>query len=79
VYPKGPAEIQSDALKEVSSSIWKASCKFDVDESANDTRSKLDFLVRENVIQKALESDDIVFVEGAHFRNNPDFLEENEK
>jgi hypothetical protein len=49
--------------------VWKASSQFDIDESSNEKNSKFDFMIRENTIQKCLESDDLLFIEGTRRQN----------
>jgi len=66
---------QGDALKEISAQMWSSTTKFDIDDSSNEKRSKFDFMVRENVVQKSLESDCFLYVEGAALEKNPEFLD----
>lgn len=62
----------------MSASIWKTSRKFDIDDSSNEKKSKFDVLVRDNVIQKSLESDNLIFMEGSSRAVNADFIDESE-
>lgn len=65
-------ERQLHELKSISSSIFKASRKFDVD--ANNDNSPLDQMVTDNILKKGLESDNLVVVEGCRREVQPDFL-----
>ena len=66
---------QYAALEEVSREIWGHSRHFDIDASTNQKESQFDRMVSENVVQKCLEDDCLLFVEGIRNKNNPDFLE----
>ena len=55
---------QQFILKDIASNIWKSSRKFDIDSSSNSKNSPFDLLVKENVIQKSLENDNLFYVEG---------------
>jgi len=51
-----------EAISEISKLIWKTSRKFDLDSAGKKT--KFDLFIDENVIQKSLESDNLIYVEG---------------
>lgn len=67
---------QMEAFKKVSNSVWKCSRKFDIDQSSNSTMSAFDALVRENVLQKSLESDNLLIVEGMPRKDKPEFIDQ---
>jgi hypothetical protein len=50
-----------------------------MDDSANEKRSAFDYLVKDLAVQKVLDSDEIVFVEGSSCYNNENFLNEDER
>jgi hypothetical protein len=52
--------------------MWKTSRKFDLDSAGKKT--KFDLFIEENVIQKSLESDNLIFVEGHRPTNQYKFL-----
>jgi len=55
---------QSAAFKDIANNIWKSSREFDIDISSNEKHSHFDDLVKNNAIQKCLENDTLIFVEG---------------
>lgn len=68
--PQG-AEAQLLAIQGTSSRIWKTSTKFDLDSRGK--FSKFDELISERVVQKALESDNLMYKEGQHNDNKTGF------
>lgn len=66
------ADKQRREIKNISQSIWKASKKFDLD--SNKSRSDFDKLIFQNVLQKSLESDQLIYVEGARRDVQPNFI-----
>lgn len=65
------------AIKDISQSVRMASSQFDINESTNEKNSKFDQMISHNAIQKCLESDDLIFMEGIRKQN--DFLTESER
>jgi len=59
-------------LADVSSNIWKTSKEFDLD--ANKDDSPFDRMVDANVVQKTLEDDTLLFIEGQRPLAQPDFM-----
>lgn len=55
-------ETHQGQFKELAKTIYKQSHKFDLDTRGQVTQ--FDDLIRENVIQKTLEADSLIFVEG---------------
>ena len=53
-----------------------ASTKFDIDDSKNQKSSVFDVMIKENEIQKGLESDELIFMEGS--RNYKNLISEDE-
>lgn len=51
-------------FKVVSKSIQKSSKCFDIDSSQNNKMSAIDVLIRDSVLGKCLESDELMYVEG---------------
>ena len=58
-------EAQEQKLVETADAIWKTSRKFDLDTAGKKTN--FDFLIEEGVVRKSLESDSLLYVEGARF------------
>lgn len=58
------SDKQTHLLKSISEDIWMSSHDFDIDSSANAIDSIFDKLVKESIIQKPLENDDLVIVDG---------------
>lgn len=56
----------------MSRSIWKTSKKFDLDTKGQQTN--FDSLIRENVVQKTLERDSLIYVEGERDNLQPNFI-----
>lgn len=48
----------------ISHETWKGSRKFDIDFSSNQRQSPFDKMVEDNVLQKSLENDNLLVVEG---------------
>jgi hypothetical protein len=48
----------------ISHETWKGSRKFDIDFSSNQRQSPFDKMVEDNVLQKSLENDNLIVVEG---------------
>ena len=72
-HPEESRELrQRMAVKEVSKAIWRQTCDFDLDTTKK--HSDFDTLVEENVVQKCLEHDDLVFMEGQRRTVQPDFI-----
>lgn len=65
-------ESQFSLFKEISNSIIKTSSKFDLDSKGK--KSNTDDLVKGNVIQKSLESDNLIYVEGMRPLVQPKFM-----
>lgn len=63
---------QNGVFAAVSKSIVKTSTKFDLDSKGK--KSNFDELVYEGVIQKALESDSLMFMEGQRLKHQPAFF-----
>lgn len=57
-------EKQLDLLKSISLEIAKSSRQFDIDISSSNNKSSFDNLIFENIIQKSLENDNLIYVEG---------------
>lgn len=72
--PKKDARQRSE-LHHISKNIWKSSRRFDADSSSNAKRSPFDLMVRENMLQKSLESDNLIVVEGMRLEENPEFID----
>lgn len=51
-------------MKTISNDLWRSSRDFDIDSSSNANNSPFDLMVKENALQKTLESDDLIIVEG---------------
>ena len=60
------------ALNEISKGIWNTSKNFDLDTNVDD--SPFDILVQENVLQKALDNDTLIYVEGQRADDQPEFI-----
>ena len=56
--------LQLKQLKMISHETWKGSRKFDIDFSSNQRQSPFDKMVEDNVLQKSLENDNLLVVEG---------------
>lgn len=72
---KGETNLQDDQLRnihDISQNILKTSRQFDVD--ANDDNSPFDFLVSSNCLQKSLETDNFIYIEGSRSKNQPEFV-----
>lgn len=65
---------QNLILKDFAKQIQKTSREFDVDETQSKKVSPLDILVNENVLQKNLEDDDLLYVEGMRASKQKDFI-----
>ena len=65
---------QRQELLFISKNIWKSSRRFDADSSSNAKRSPFDLMVAENMLQKSLESDNLIVVEGMRLEENPEFI-----
>lgn len=63
---------QMRSIKEVSKGIWNQTKNFDLD--ATKKESAFDHMVSENVIQKCLEEDNLIFIEGMRKTEDPDFI-----
>ena len=59
-------------IRDVSLNILKTSRQFDVD--ANDDNSAFDVLVSRNCLQKSLESDNFIYIEGSRAEQQPEFI-----
>ena len=59
-------ELQLKQLKMISHETWNGSRKFDIDFSSNQKSSPFDKMVEDNVLQKSLENDNLLVVEGLH-------------
>jgi hypothetical protein len=71
--PKGSLkDRQMQALTSVAKGIWDTSTKFDIDSTAKN--SPFDRLVSENVLQKQLETDNLIYVEGSREEHQPAFI-----
>ena len=55
---------------------WNGSRKFDVDFSSNANSSPFDVMVKDNVLQKSLENDNLIIVEGYNDTDNEYFTAE---
>lgn len=66
------ASKQSRLLNEICHSVYKSSEKFDLDSKGKKTG--FDEYIREKVIQKSLEADTLIFVEGTRPSLQPNFL-----
>jgi len=64
------------AINEISLGIWNTSKGFDLDTNVDD--SPLDRLVQEDVIQKALDNDNLIYVEGHRAEDQPEFITKKE-
>lgn len=62
-------------MKEISDKVWKTSRAFDLD--SNIKNSKWDRLVNENVLQKSLANDSMIYVEGDPYAD-PNILSKDE-
>lgn len=61
---KNQGEKQESIMKSISKDLWKSANQFDIDSSSNAKYSFFDTMVKEKQLQKTLESDDLVIVEG---------------
>jgi len=66
------AESQRHLIKDISKSITKTSTHFDLDSKGKKTN--FDDLIREKVVQKTLEADSLIYVEGMRPSYQPKFL-----
>lgn len=66
------AQKQTRLLNEICNSVHKSSHKFDLDSKGKKT--SFDDYIREGVIQKTLEADTLIFVEGSRPKSQPGFL-----
>lgn len=64
------------AISLLSKQIWSKTTNFDLDTTKKN--SDFDTLVLENVVQKCLESDDLIFMEGQRREVQPDFISREE-
>lgn len=67
---------QEQVFKDVSKTIIKTSTKFDLDTKGQKTN--FDELIRERVVQKSLEADSLIFIEGMRPHSQPNFLTRHE-
>jgi len=67
---------QEQLFKDISKSIMKTSSKFDLDTKGQKTN--FDELIREKVVQKTLEADSLIYVEGMRPHSQPNFLTRHE-
>jgi hypothetical protein len=63
---------QRKAMEEVFSGVWKTSKEFDLDTNKDD--SVFDRFVADNVVQKTLEDDQLIFMEGQRPSHQPGFI-----
>jgi len=64
-------------MSSLSKQIWASSTKFDIDDVGN-KQTDFDVLIKENEIQKSLECDDLLFMEGHLKRKNQEFIDHEE-
>jgi hypothetical protein len=55
---------QEDLFKHISTRVTNSSTRFDIDDSSNAKNSAFDNLIDNDAIQKSLESDNLIFLEG---------------
>jgi hypothetical protein len=55
---------RNNLISTISNDLWKSSREFDIDQSANNKFSPFDSMVKENSLQKILETDDLIIIEG---------------
>jgi hypothetical protein len=72
VSKRPPEDKQNRLLAEVSESIWKTSKEFDLEMEYNN--GHLNILVEEKAIQKSLENDNLMFIEGFTMGTPKDML-----
>ena len=65
---KNKKQMQLEALRGVSELMLNSTSKFDIDESANQKHSKFDKMIKQSMIQKCLEKDELIFMEGSKDR-----------
>lgn len=66
-----------EELRCISKEIWNSSKRFDIDFSTNSVDSKLDVMIKDNVIKKSLENDDLIIIEGMFDEEN-EFVDRDE-
>ena len=59
------ADNQLHHLKMIAKETWKGSRKFDIDFSSSSKTSNFDKMVKHNILQKSLENDNLIVVEGS--------------
>jgi hypothetical protein len=57
---------QLQQLKMIARDTWNASRRFDIDLGSTNKTSPFDKMVKDNVLQKSLENDNLIVVEGCH-------------
>jgi hypothetical protein len=65
---------QKSLLHEIAHQVNLASRQFDLDATQTTEESQFDKLVKLNVVQKSLESDNLLYVEGFRSEHQPEFL-----
>ena len=68
---KSMKKQQEEQFKSIANQIFKTSKQFDVDASAHN--SLYDNLIEENVLQKSLENDNLLYIEGMRLEYQVDF------
>ena len=63
---------QEALLEDVSQNIWKTTKQFDLDSTQKN--SPFDILVQRNVLQKTLEQDNLIYLEGIRSAQQPEFM-----
>lgn len=57
-------QSQISIIQATSKGIWKSSKEFDIDVSANNTSSDFDQMIKDNILKKSLENDNLIIFEG---------------
>jgi len=67
---------QEAAFKEACTRIYSCSRRFDIDQTSDSRQTVFDIMVQNNVLQKKLEDDDLLYVEGYQIQQVADFSKE---
>mmetsp|Transcript_21579 Transcript_21579/g.33227 ORF Transcript_21579/g.33227 Transcript_21579/m.33227 type:complete len:988 (-) Transcript_21579:2058-5021(-) len=73
---RNPKQQQEALLEDISTKIWKTTKHFDLDSTQKN--SPFDVLVKENVLGKTLENDNLIYMEGMRRTQQPDFMSREE-
>lgn len=65
---------QEDFFENITKKIYETSKEFDIDQNASAKDSVFDAMVSSSVIQKSLESDSLIYLEGARLAYQPEFV-----